>query len=575
MIYEGTNTCFANTGGINQSTAAYITLGAATSLDYGHTWPSYRGTASFNFVPLPAANKTQGPNAPQGALGNLVCMGTDCAATPPASYGRYAILSPPTSLASVMATGTALANNMGDSEPSAFIDDVSSSSAPYLYAVHGFLTTTPSGELTLARAQLNGGAAPLSFAKWNGQSFASPGVGGVAAPIFPAGPAANCEGPGQARHSGSIYYVNATQQYLLLFVCGSPSGDPLTGAAGPGSAWFYSTSRDLSDPTQWTPPREIPGSWSQWDSSGGCPSYKGWYPTAMSLAAKPGHLSTSGYVFYLWGCEGGSGDANAPKRQFSSRAFTIATTATPTLTTGSLANGATYAAGGLVPGSWAQVKGTGLSNVARNWATSDFVGFGNNLPTSLSGVQVNVNNLPAAVYYIAPSQVSFQVPTGISGTASVEVINNGVASNTITAAAATNAPGIFPVILNGTNYPAGVFFPDGAYIGDPSIGSGFRKATPGDVIQLYATGLVPTSAGVLPTPQGVSGVTVAIGSVTVPAAFAGLVAVGEFQINFTIPQQFATMPAGLYPITISVSGVSSPAAINSNPPGPLVIPIQP
>ena len=61
-----------------------------------------------------------------------------------------------------------------------------------------------------------------------------------------------------------------------------------------------------------------------------------------------------------------------------------------------------------------------------------------------------------------------------------------------------------------------------------------------------------------------------IGPTTVPASYAGLVAVGEFQINLTIPQ----LPDGLYPISIAVNGVSSPQQINSNPPAPLMIPIK-
>jgi uncharacterized protein (TIGR03437 family) len=251
----------------------------------------------------------------------------------------------------------------------------------------------------------------------------------------------------------------------------------------------------------------------------------------------------------------------------------IAPTAVPTLETGSLANGATYLAGGLVPGSWAQVKGTNLATTTRVWAASDFTGLGNNLPTNLSGTQVTVNNLPAAVYYISPTQINFQVPDGIAGTASVQVTVNGVASNSVTAAAAANSPGILPIIANGTNYPAGVFL-DGAYVGDPSIGSAFRRAGPGDIIQLFATGLLPVPAGVLPTPQTLTGVTVTIGSVTIPADAAALVAVGQFQINFRVPQDFVSLPAGVYPISISMSGVSSPASINSGPPGPVVIPIQ-
>jgi uncharacterized protein (TIGR03437 family) len=244
------------------------------------------------------------------------------------------------------------------------------------------------------------------------------------------------------------------------------------------------------------------------------------------------------------------------------------------LTPGTLANGATYVSGGLVPGSWAQIKGTALANTTRIWAGSDFTGLGNNLPTNLSGVQVKVNNLAAAVYYISPGQISFQVPSGVSGNATVEVINNGVISGTLTATASNSAPGIFPVIENGVNYPAGVFL-DGLYVGDPSISSAFRNAKPGDVIQLYTTGLTATPAGVLTTPQTLNGVTVTIGNTVIPADSVTLVAVGEFQINFTIPQSFASQAAGLYPISVQVNGASSPTTINTSPPAQLVIPIQP
>jgi uncharacterized protein (TIGR03437 family) len=240
------------------------------------------------------------------------------------------------------------------------------------------------------------------------------------------------------------------------------------------------------------------------------------------------------------------------------------------LNAGSLANGATYISGGLVPGSWGQVKGAGLSPVTRVWSDADFAGLGNNLPTNLNGVQVMVNNLPAAVYYIDQGQVNFQVPAGVSGTASVQVINNGIPSNTLTAPSATSAPGIFPVTVNGVNYPAGVFL-DGKITGDPANGPGYRKAKPGEVIQLYATALVATPSGVRPSSQTVSGVTVTIGNVTVPADYAGLVAVGEFQINFTVPLQLTD---GTYPISIAVNGTSSPAMINSSPPAPIVLPVQ-
>jgi uncharacterized protein (TIGR03437 family) len=237
------------------------------------------------------------------------------------------------------------------------------------------------------------------------------------------------------------------------------------------------------------------------------------------------------------------------------------------------ANGATYLAGGLVPGSWAQVKGTNLSDVTRIWGDADFAGLGNKLPTVLSGVQVLVNGTAAAVYYVSPTQVSFQVPAGISGTASIQVIRDGIASSTMTAQAVSSAPGIFPIIVSGTNYAAGVFL-DGKIVGDPSASAAFRKAKPGDTIELFATGLAPSAAGTAVSLSPLNGVTVTIGSTTVTADFAGLVAAGEFQINFKVPQEFAGMPEANYPITITVNRVSSPSTIDSNPPGAVVLPIQ-
>ncbi len=249
----------------------------------------------------------------------------------------------------------------------------------------------------------------------------------------------------------------------------------------------------------------------------------------------------------------------------------------PSLDNGSLANGATYVSGGLVPGSWAQVKGANLSDVTRIWGDADFptgTSPGTPLPANLSGVEVKVNGLPAAVYYITPTQVNFQVPTGVTGTASVQVFRNGLASNTVTAAAATNAPGFFPYVVAKKNYPAAVFL-DGKIVGDPAVAAtdAVRKAKPGDTIQFFVTGLVPVTGGVSVGFQGVSGVSVKFGDITVAADAAGLVAVGEFQVNATVPQQFQTLPEGNYPITLSVNGQSSPVNINSDPVGPVIVPI--
>jgi hypothetical protein len=259
--------------------------------------------------------------------------------TLPASEGRYAVLTVPATLDSVMKAGAILTGIMGVSEPSAFVDDVAAGpgSAPWLYSVYTYQAGESSGLfVAMARARLDEGSATLQFAKWDGRAFASQGIGGSAAPILPSGSFASCGAIGQNQSQASVSYVDETRQYLLLFICGSP-GDPATGrdANSPGSAWFWSTSDDLSDPTGWNTPQEVAGTWQIRDTgtppgSYGCSSYDGWYPTLMSLGRPAGHLGTSGYAFYMRGCLGGGGASGTPpKRQYSTRQLTMTVAPAP------------------------------------------------------------------------------------------------------------------------------------------------------------------------------------------------------------------------------------------------------
>jgi uncharacterized protein (TIGR03437 family) len=271
-------------------------------------------------------------------------------------------------------------------------------------------------------------------------------------------------------------------------------------------------------------------------------------------------------------------------------AFAIGVPQGPRITLGlrSPAHGATYIANSLAVGSWAQVQGTNLSSVTRIWNGDDFAGLGNQLPTKLNGVEVKVNGLSAAVYYISPTQVTFQLPSGLgdglaagsgvtTGTAHIQVIRDGLASNVAPATIFSSSPGIFPIIANGKNYPAGVFL-DGRFTGDPAISLAFRKARPGDIIQVYVTGLARSPSGVQTASQTFRDVTVKVGVLSVAADAAALVGPGLFQINFTVPQDFANLPEGEYPLTVSIrlgsDTASSPAIINSDPAGPVVLPIQ-
>jgi hypothetical protein len=357
MVYEGNNDCVGAPGGPKPGGDSYQTIGVATSLDAGRTWPQYASNGLYTPAELPFANPVSpatryGPQQPFGAMGPAVCMGNTCAPNVPATYGRYEVLSPSINLNTFM-QGMVLQNSFGHSEPSAFVDDVqpgnrgSGNPPPYVYIVTHYLSDDLSpllpysngrkDDLSVARAKLDPSGAPLQFSKWNGASFpvVSNGLTGTDSSMLSNASDGNFRACGdnastQGRSAGSISFVEDTGQYLLLFVCTSP-GDPIRGAPTPkafGSAWFYSTTDNLNDQSSWSIPKEIEGSYAdhtQFKNTTGCMVYNGWYPTMMSLNKSPGHLSTQGYVFYLTGSLGACNGGGLPPRTYSSRQFTIVT----------------------------------------------------------------------------------------------------------------------------------------------------------------------------------------------------------------------------------------------------------
>jgi uncharacterized protein (TIGR03437 family) len=211
--------------------------------------------------------------------------------------------------------------------------------------------------------------------------------------------------------------------------------------------------------------------------------------------------------------------------------------------------------GPLVPGGWFYVKGSELSETTRIWGGSDFID-GTTLPTDLNGVEVWVNGAPVPVYFISPGQVNAQAPSNISGSVSVQVVRLGIPSNTLIAQVAQIQPSLYFYQVGSKNYAAALFL-DYALMGDPAVTPGTRKAKPSDVILLYASGLAPSQSGAVTSPVPMTGVTVTIGTADAPVSFAGLVAPGQFQVNFTMPQ----LPPGEYSITVSASGKTSQANV--------------
>ena len=152
-------------------------------------------------------------------------------------------------------------------------------------------------------------------------------------------------------------------------------------------------------------------------------------------------------------------------------------------------------ASAIAPGTFIEIYGQNLAGTTRSWQASDFTG--NAAPTSLDGVSVRINGLPAFVSYVSPSQVNALVPSAIApGTAVVTVQNGSQISNSYTATVNALEPGLltFPLAANASVLYVVAIFPDyTTYVLPPGVNTGVssRRAKAGDVITLYGIGFGP------------------------------------------------------------------------------------
>lgn len=175
------------------------------------------------------------------------------------------------------------------------------------------------------------------------------------------------------------------------------------------------------------------------------------------------------------------------------------------------------------------------------------------------GVSVQFAQTPAAVYYISPTQIDVQVPNGVSGSVPVTLSLDGIPGPTTHATIGQNAPSLFVYYAGAKTYPAATHA-DGTLIGDPSVEGGTTAARPGEPIVLYVNGLASSPAGVListPVPY-TAPVTVSIDGAKARISFAGLVALGQFQLNITLPTDLAP---GNHVISVAAAGQVSPGTV--------------
>jgi uncharacterized protein (TIGR03437 family) len=249
----------------------------------------------------------------------------------------------------------------------------------------------------------------------------------------------------------------------------------------------------------------------------------------------------------------------------------------PTLAVNGILNGASFSAETPTsPGSIVSLFGSDfISQLA--------VAPGNPLPTSLEGVSVTFNGIPAPLFFVAPGQINAQVPFGVSGPdASVRVTNPAGSSEIRSINLAPQSPAIFTANQNGVGQAVIVFGNTATIVGPVRAGTDWRPARAGDTITIYANGLGAVTPPVndgwnscelsICTPN-LSNLTlrittvrpqIRIGTVAVPdnlILFSGLAPqfAGLYQINLTLPPGIT--PGDSVPVVIQMGNNVSPPNI--------------
>ena len=217
---------------------------------------------------------------------------------------------------------------------------------------------------------------------------------------------------------------------------------------------------------------------------------------------------------------------------------------------GGVVNAASFAAE-VSPGALATVFGSGFAASTTQFSSAP-------LTNKLGGVSVNVNNQPAPILFVSPSQINFQVPYETPvGTATVTVTGNSLTSSAVNVPVMTAAPGLF-------------FDSSGHAIvqnQDFSLNTTQNPAKAGSTIIAYLTGSGPLNnpvqdgavAPAAPLSSATSTTSATFDTVTAQVSFTGLTPgfIGLLQMNVVVPSTLTTQD---YLLTLSIAGQKSNAA---------------
>jgi uncharacterized protein (TIGR03437 family) len=219
------------------------------------------------------------------------------------------------------------------------------------------------------------------------------------------------------------------------------------------------------------------------------------------------------------------------------------------------------------PGAWVSIYGTNLAGSTAQWT--------GNFPQTLGGTSVMIDGIPAYLSYVSPTQINLQAPND-SQTGPVPVIVQ-TANGTVTSSV-TLAPVAPSFLLFDSKHVTGIILrPDGSgsqgtgsnsydFLGPTGNSLGFPTvaAKAGDVVELYAVGLGPTTPPVTAGQAFTGGaapatnpVTLLVNnmSVTNSAAFDESLL---YQINLTVPAGLGT---GDVSLVASVGGAQTQSSV--------------
>jgi uncharacterized protein (TIGR03437 family) len=226
----------------------------------------------------------------------------------------------------------------------------------------------------------------------------------------------------------------------------------------------------------------------------------------------------------------------------------------PAYSPANIVNASDYSAGPFAPNSVVTIFGSNLAWSAQSLTGDDIVN--NTLPTRMNGVEVYLDNWPAPLIYVSPTQINFIIPGNeVPGGVPLRVVRQGVTGPEITVQLVDAAPALFAN--------------SGYAIATNPLGALLTADAPahaGDVVVVYATGLGKTlpnpAPGVIPeTPNPVMARTtcqILLNGVAINPALILYVGVtpysaGLYQINLILPGDTPPSPE----IRVSVGGQPS------------------